>query len=243
MSKKINILFAFLAISLSTSAQNWWNGKTIKGNGNVITESRNTGDYDGISVGGSFDVILVKGTEGKITIEGEENLIPYIITEVEGNNLKIKYKKNNNIRTTKKLVITVPVKAIEQVSLGGSGTIKSEEAINADNFKINLGGSGRIHLQIDTNDVTASIGGSGDIVLSGTTKQLKCSIAGSGSIKAYDLKAEELNASIAGSGSIRTTVSNKINAKVVGSGSIYYKGKPKYIDTKSVGSGDVIDKN
>ena len=68
-------------------------------------------------------------------------------------------------------------------------------------------------------------------------------LAGSGSIKAYKLNTNTLNANIAGSGSIKITVTNKIKAKVVGSGSIYYRGNPKYTDIKSVGFGDIIDKN
>ena len=69
------------------------------------------------------------------------------------------------------------------------------------------------------------------------------SIAGSGSIKAYGVKASIANANIAGSGNVRITVTDKIKAKVVGSGNIYYKGDPAKIDIKSVGSGDVIDRN
>ncbi len=239
----IGIFLVAVLLSASTQAQSWWNNKKVKGNGNVVTETRSTSDYDGVSVGGSFDVILVNGTEGKLTLEGEENILPYIETEVDGGTLKIKYKKNTNVRTTRKLTITVPVKQIDQVSLGGSGKIVSQGNLKSDSFRVNLGGSGKIELNLDADKVSASIGGSGDIVLTGTTQNFKCSIAGSGSIKAYELKAQELNANIAGSGSIRTTVEERIKAKVVGSGSVYYKGKPKYIDSKSVGSGDVIERN
>lgn len=243
ITNKASILFVAFLLSMSVQGQSWWNSKKVKGNGNVTTETRSTEDYDGISVGGSFDVVLVDGKEGNITLNGEENILPYIITEVDGGTLKIRYKKNTNVRTTRKLTVTVTVKEIDQVSLGGSGNISSDTQLKTDAFKINLGGSGKIKLNLDASNVSASIGGSGDIILSGKTDTLKCSIAGSGSIKAYELKANELNASIAGSGSIRTTVEERIKAKVVGSGSIYYKGKPKYIDSKSVGSGDVIDKN
>ena len=52
-----------------------------------------------------------------------------------------------------------------------------------------------------------------------------------------------LKASIAGSGDVLATVSNKIKATVVGSGSVYYKGNPSQIDSNSLGSGDVIDRN
>jgi hypothetical protein len=244
MLKKITFILLALTVSLSTNAQDWWGkSKKIKGNGNVVTVKRTTSNYDGISVGGSFDVILVEGREGNITIEGEENIIPYIETEVSGNTLKVQFEKNINIRTTKRLTVTVNYEDIEKVSLGGSGNITCKGLIKSDDFSASLGGSGNITLEVDADEVAANIGGSGNIRLEGNSNEFTCSIAGSGSIKAYDLNTNELYATIAGSGSIRTTVKTKIKAKVVGSGSIYYKGNPTKIDTKSVGSGDVVDRN
>lgn len=242
--KKSIITTIILAITISANAQDWWgSGQRIKGNGNVITKTRTVSDYDGISVGGSFDVILIKGKEGEITIKGEENIIPYIVTEVKGGTLKVRYKKNTNIRTTKTLTVTVPFKAIEKVSLGGSGNIRSESVIKADELSVGLGGSGDIKLTIEANELSAKIGGSGNIKLEGNAKEFNASIAGSGSIKAYGVKASIANSNIAGSGNVRITVTDKIKAKVVGSGNIYYKGDPAKIDIKSVGSGDVIDRN
>ena len=208
-----------------------------------MTVNRTTSDYDGISVGGSFDVILIKGKEGNITIEGEENIIPFIETEIKGNTLKIQFEKNTNIRTTKRLTVTVTYNDIDKVSLGGSGNVTNEGTIKSNDFTVALGGSGNITLTIDADEISSKIGGSGNIKLTGKTNDLSCSIAGSGSIKAYELNTDTVHATIAGSGNVRTTVKTKIKAKVVGSGSVYYKGKPKYVDSKSVGSGDVIDRN
>ena len=243
MNKKVILTSLILTLTFAVNAQNWFGSKKIKGNGNVVTVTRTTSDYKGVSVGGSFDVILLKGKEGKITIEGEENIIPYIETEVSGNILKIKYKKNTNIRTTRRLTVTVPYQDIESVALGGSGKITSDSFIKADNFNVALGGSGDISVKVNADTVKANIGGSGNIKIEGKSNNLKCSIAGSGSIKAYGLETEELKANVAGSGSIKATVSSKISAKLVGSGSIYYKGNPKHIDSKSVGSGDIIERN
>ncbi len=240
--KKLIITSIFFILTISINAQNWF-GKRIRGNGHVVTKVRETSEYNAISIGGSFDVVLVKGKEGKITIKGEENIIDVIITEVKGGTLKVKFKNNVNIRITKRLTITIPFNEIEAISLGGSGNLKSEDVIKADNIKLSLGGSGNIYAIVNANNVKSSIGGSGNIKISGTTDKFTCSIAGSGSIKAYGLQANTINAKIAGSGSIKTTVKNKIKAKVVGSGNIYYKGNPKYINSKSIGSGDVIDRN
>ncbi|PQJ73191.1 head GIN domain-containing protein [Polaribacter butkevichii] len=244
MNKKTILTSLILTISFAVNAQNWFGNSTkIKGNGNVVTETRTTADYEGVSVGGSFDVILVKGKEGKITIKGEENIIPYLETEISKGVLKIQYKKNTNINSTKKVTITVPYQHIESVALGGSGNVSATSLIKADNFKVNLGGSGNIDLKVTADAIKASIGGSGNINLEGNANDLTCSIAGSGSVSAYGLETEEVYANVAGSGSIKVTVKSKIRAKLVGSGNVYYKGNPKHVDAKTVGSGDIVDKN
>jgi hypothetical protein len=244
MNKKTILTSLILTISFAVNAQNWFgNSKKIKGNGNVVTLTRTTSNYNAVSAGGSFDVVLIKGQEANITIEGEENIIPYIETEISGDILKIQYKKNTNISTTKRITVTVFYKHIESVALGGSGTILCESLIKADDFKVSLGGSGNIDLKVDAETIKASVGGSGDINLEGNTNELTCSIAGSGNITAYGLEADEVYANVAGSGSVKTTVKSKIKAKIVGSGNIYYKGNPKKVDAKTVGSGDIIDKN
>jgi hypothetical protein len=240
--KKVYITTMILLFTISLNAQSWGN-KRVKGNGNVTTETRNTGDYDGVSVGGFFDVVLVKGKEGKVTIEGEENLLEYIVTEVNRGVLKIKVEKGINMKTTRKLVVTVPVESIDRVSLGGSGNVKGETTIKTDDFDVSLGGSGNITLDVDATSIKSSIGGSGNIKLSGDADRMKSSIAGSGTIKAYELQVNYLKASIAGSGDIRVSVQDEIKATVAGSGSIYYKGNPPKIDTKSVGSGSVVKRN
>lgn len=244
MTKKILLTSFVLMLTFTLQSQNWFgSSKKIKGNGNITQITRTTNSYNAIAIGGSFDVILVKGDEGKITIEGEENILPYIETEVSRNTLKVKFKENTNISTTKKMTVTIPYKDIESLSLGGSGSISSTSLISATNFKVNIGGSGNIDINVDTNTIKASIGGSGSIYLKGDTNALSCSIAGSGNINAYELKADELDASVAGSGNIKTTVISTIDAKIVGSGNIYYKGNPGNVKRKSVGSGDVIEKN
>jgi len=66
--KKSILLIAMILLGTSVNAQ-WW--KRIKGNGNTITQTRQTADYDKVSVSGSFDVQLVQGKEGDIILKGE----------------------------------------------------------------------------------------------------------------------------------------------------------------------------
>ena len=243
MNKKILFTSLIFILTFNANSQDWFGRKKIKGNGNVVRVNRKVASFDAVSSSGSFDVVVVKGKEIKITIEGEKNIIPFIETEVLGNTLKINFQKNINIKTTKRLRVTVAYQSLKSVTLGGSGNILGKNLFKADNFNVSVAGSGNVNIKVDANSVHASIGGSGNIDLEGKSNEFTCSIAGSGSIRAYELKTDEVHANIAGSGSIKTTVKTKIKAKLVGSGSVYYKGNPKYINNKSVGSGSIIDRN
>ncbi len=235
-SKKLVAIALLLAFTLSTHAQS---KKRVKGNGDMVTKTRSVGNYDVVAVGGSFDVKLYAGKEGNLKITVDENLLAYLITEVDNGTLKIKWKKGTNISHHSQILVTVPFKEIEGASLAGSGDLYSEDVIKTNAFKAALAGSGDIRLKLSTTSVSASLAGSGDIELSGTTNDFKCALAGSGDIQAYDLASNNTDVRISGSGGIKVSAKDMLSARISGSGNIYYKGNPEKQDIKVSGSGTV----
>ncbi|MEM1339518.1 MAG: head GIN domain-containing protein [Bacteroidota bacterium] len=237
MKKTLTFVIAALLVTLSHAQ---W--KRVKGNGKIVTVERSVGAYDYVALAGWFDVELVDGEEGELTLQGEENLLEYIKTEVKDGKLTIKQKKGVNLRPSswnEGIIITVPVESVDGVSLSGSGDIVSKTTLTSDNFKTSISGSGDITLQVEAKSIDASMSGSGDINLSGKATDFEVSVSGSGDIKAYDLSAEFVDAQVSGSADIRVTANQMLKARVSGSGDIRYKGNPKKIDTKSSGSGDI----
>ena len=239
MRKLITLTLALVTVSCINGQ---W--KKVKGNGNVVTIDRSTADYDEIGVAGWFDVELVSGTEGNLTIRGEENLLEYIKTEVKDNKLVIKVKNGVNLRPSSwgnggGIKVTVPVEEVESVSLSGSGDIVGSTVLKADNFSTRVSGSGDVKLQVEAETVEASLSGSGDIQLSGSTGDFEVRVSGSGDVKAYDLSADNVEATISGSADIRVTANEMLRARVSGSGDIHYRGDPKKIDSKASGSGEI----
>lgn len=207
----------------------------------MTTTTRSTSDYDGIACAGQFDYILVAGTEGQITIEGEENLIDYVITEVKDNRLVIKTKKNINLKPSnnKTIKITIPFKDISSVSLSGSGDLWNEDVITANNLEVALAGSGDIVLKIEASSTEGKVAGSGDLTLKGNTNKLEAKVAGSGDFHGFELQANHTDVAVAGSGDAEVVCNESLKARVAGSGDIEYRGNPKTEDTKVAGSGSI----
>lgn len=238
--KNLIILVFALLLSTTTQAQ-WWGNEKVKGNGKMTTVKRSTADYDAIKCAGSMDYILVAGTEGTITLEGEENLLKHIITEVKGDKLVVKVEKGVNLSPSwnKTIKVTIPFENIDEVSLAGSGDLWNKDKIKADAFSVSLAGSGDVVINIDASSVDAGLAGSGDLTLKGNTNDLEASIAGSGDIHAFDLQANNTVVSIAGSGNAQVVSKESLKARVSGSGDIEYRGNPTKEDTKVSGSGSI----
>ena len=236
--KKSILLIAMILIGTSAHAQ-WW--KRIKGNGNTITQTRQTANYDKVSVSGSFDVQLVRGEEGEITLKGEENLLEHIEVYVKNNVLILKVKDNINLSSSwnKTITIEVPVIEITGVKLSGSGDISTQTTLKATDFNAAVSGSGDISLAIEATNLHVQISGSGDINLSGSADDLTVKVSGSGDVNAYDVAAQDATVTVSGSADVTLTVKGTLNAKVSGSGDIQYKGNPKKVVSKVSGSGDV----
>jgi len=234
-----NLITLILTIACLTTV-NAQRNKKVKGNGNVVTIERNTGDYDGIRIGGFYEVELIEGSEGKITLEGEDNILEYVETEVRGGTLTIKSVDNMNLRTTKKVFIIVPVEHIDHIRLSGSGTVVSKKTLDADRFKVHTSGSRHADLKIKAKSITTVSSGSSHILLSGSADKIDVTSSGSSHLKAFELSSDQVDIKSSGSSNLRITVNESINTKSSGSSRVSYRGNPEKVNIKSSGSSKVI---
>lgn len=234
--KKTIILIGLFIVATTAQAQ-----EKIKGNGNMTTKKITTPNYDTVSIAGFYDVDLVAGKEGDITIEGEENLLQYVSIEVENGTLKIATEKGKRLSPSinKGILVKVPFESLEGVSIAGSGDVNSKSTIKANSFEARVTGSGDMKLDLDATSVDATVTGSGDMKLKGTAANFTCKVTGSGDIDAFSLESKKVDTSVSGSGNCKVFCSESLEARVTGSGDIDYKGDPKKKETKVSGSGTI----
>jgi hypothetical protein len=206
------------------------------------TEKRSVSPFDGIHVAGHYDVTLTQGSEGTITLTGNQDDLDKIETYIKKGELIIKQKKTSWFENwnSGKVSINIPVEDINKVILSGSGSIRNQHKLRSEDFKVVLSGSGEIELFLDTDELASVLTGSGDIELRGKATEASYQLTGSGDIKADEMESNLGSAKVTGSGDIELHASSDLTANVTGSGDIICYGNPKKQQIKTTGSGDVI---
>jgi Putative auto-transporter adhesin, head GIN domain len=210
----------------------------ISGNGNVRTEKRNTGGFTSVKTSGSIDVEINSGDTYEVSAEDDDNLLPYLVTEVNNGILDIHYKNNTSINNDHaKVYVTAP--SLDKIGVSGSADITIHDILkNAQEIEINVSGSGNIRGAVDAPIVSMRVSGSGNIDLKGRTKDLDCSVNGSGDINCAALRSENATVKVSGSGNAYIFASVHLSASSFGSGDIYYGGNPT-TEIHTAGSGSV----
>ncbi len=225
------LLFAACNISL--------NGDSLSGNGNVKTETRKVGSFNAVKTSGSIDIEISEGEAYSVSVEDDENILPVIVTEVEGGVLNVHYKNNTSINHDHaKVYIKAP--SLDKIMSSGSADIAITDVVkNNRRIEISVSGSGNIKGGVDAPEINATIGGSGNVSLTGRTKDFEGKVSGSGDLDCGDLQSENTTVSVSGSGNAHVFASVSLHARASGSGDVYYRGKPGSPEIHTSGSGSV----
>ena len=205
---------------------------------------RHLSGYNAVELGGSFDVYITQGSTESVKVEAPSDVINHIITEVSGGVLKI-YNKYDSWNWGswwghhKKIVVYVSAKALNAVSISGSGDIFFKDGLSGNSLRLKISGSGDMLGKVNVKTLESSISGSGDMKLSGNSESSTVSVVGSGDFTARNLVTVKSAVRISGSGDAEINASDRIDAAVVGSGDVRYTGSAKNVSKSKSGSGDI----
>lgn len=210
------------------------------GSGNVITETRNVGEFTAIEVDYPAQVIITQGDQASVKIEAEDNVLPGLKTQIRSNTLEIFYKVEGGKRVNprKMVKITIVVKDLKDVEFNSAGEL-SLEGITANDLDVSISGAGNVRLnEIDVKNLAVGLSGAGNATASGAAENLRLIISGFGSFNGGDLHSKTAAVTLSGAGSVTTWVDEKLDALISGAGSVNYYGAADV--TKNIsGAGNV----
>ncbi len=233
--KTLLLVPALLAAAMLLGACNL---RTIRGSGDVISETRPVSNFDQVALSGSGQLIITQGSGEFLTIETDDNVMEHIEAEVVGGTLRLGFVNGINIISTTRLVFYVGLDEINGLSVSGSGDVEADR-IESDRLEIEVSGSGEVRIaDLAAGDVNADISGSGEISLDGQADSQSIQISGSGKYLAGNVCSNRVEVGVSGSGDTTVCALETLIADVSGSGSISYYGQPA-VDFSGSGSGNI----
>ena len=231
-----------LTLALAVSGWVCASDARVVGSGHLATETRNVSGFHAVNLESSGDVVITQGDTEGLTVEAEDNLLPLIVTEVDGKGvLRLGFKPHESIQITRKITFKLSAKLINSLTIEGSGDVHADSLSVQDNgkFAASVPGSGNISVgKLTAGSVQASLEGSGDIKLAGVADSQTVSIDGSGKYETADLHTRTAQVSINGSGDAKLSASAELKVEINGSGDGGYYGKPG-VKQSINGSGEV----
>ena len=252
-------IFAVLALTACRYAAFHGDGRTIRGSGSVIEETRDVSGFSGVGLATTGLLSIEVGNTESLRIIADDNLVDFIETEVRGRELTIRSEGSVNLRPTGSIRYFLTVKELNEISIYSSGDIQAPDLktgdfsinvsssgnldigdLEANTFHVNISSSGDVRIGIlkaDTLDV--DINSSGDLdIAGGAVRYQSIKINSSGDYRAPDLASDEAEAHINSSGSATIRVRNHLKARLNSGGDLRYHGNPA-VDVNKNSSGDI----
>jgi len=176
----------------------------VSGSGNRERQKRNVASFNSISYNGAFDVDIACQQPASLEIEGDDNILPMVSTEVSNNVLHIKNLRNYSASEPIKLKISVP--NLEGIAVNGAG-------------KIEVFGMKNEKFEIDAN-------GAPTIRVSGETKLVEIDANGAGKIDTHKLRASKAIVDTKGVSKVEVYAADQLDVTVSGPSHVTYQGDP-----------------
>lgn len=229
MRKSFITLSLLVAVTLVLSACSFngvsinVNTSTIQGSGKINSEERTVQDFTRVELKSIGNLTISQGDVESLTVKADDNLLPYITTDVVAGTLEIGTKQNTNINPTQAIEYHLTVKSLSSVTLAGFGNIDADK-LSSDTLQVKLTGSGDIHIgELTGENLNMNLTGFGNVSIdSAEVAKPTIDLSGSGDIKIGSLKATALALTISGFGnaSVSGTTSSE-TIKLTGSGNYH----------------------
>lgn len=215
------ILLVLLLVGCELAPEN----EFIRGSGVMASEAREVQDVRGVVLATLGKLVIDVGSEEALTIEAEENLLPYLETTMRGDVLTIGTKPGANLQPRDDVIYHLTVTSLASLEVASSGDIEAP-SLQAERFTITSNSSGDIHVQqLDATRLDVTINSSGDIRIDdGAVAREEVEIHSSGLFIAEDVQCEDATVEISSSGEATLWVDGDLQVQLSSSGDLKYYG-------------------
>ena len=214
--KKITIVFLAACMVLVAGCR--WVG--IRGNGNIKTDQRTISAFATVDASGVFTIEWRNGAP-TLSITTDENLLPYIDSQVSGDTLRLHTRENIWPTHEIKVVISTPTRTGAKIS----GAVRlTANQLSGPRFAFESTGASRV-------------------TLDGNIDELLADMTGASELNASALQTKTTEISTTGAADAEVAVTETLKVAITGAGKVTYTGNPTTIEKHISGAGSIRHKD
>ena len=225
---------------------------SIQGSGRIIQDERAiTADFNGVRVSNHGDLAVSLGDRVKLVVEGDDNIVPRIVTRVSGDTLVIEndrdFRYGWSSRKGIRYHLTVRKGQLNRLELTSHGDAEVPE-ITGPGAEVRLTSHGDIRIgRIETDDFSLEVTSHGDVkierikadslkvrmtshgdirLVSGEVGEQDISLTSHGDYLAAGVRSLDCRVRNSSHGTIRVWAEKSLSARLSSHGRLYYKGDP-----------------
>ncbi len=211
---------------------------SVEGNGKVVDEARDLGDFDKISVTRGMNVYIIQGTNQKIVVSADENLLDVIETKVSDGTLKVSCNRGIRKAAANKVLVTIP--DIDLIKATAGSNIFAEDTLNLKKLEIKSTAGSNVKLLLNTEELTVSAVAGSNIFLNGTSESFNAKANSGSNLKAGDLRTSNCDLKASSGANIWINVQKELSAKVSSGANVFYSGNPETTNIEKSSGGNLI---
>jgi hypothetical protein len=238
---KLNVCIQLFLLSMLAGLSSCiFMGPSVKGNGNVVEESRETPPFEKVIVTRGMNVYLSMGQKTGVVVKADENLLDAIETKVEDNTLKVTANKNIRNATSNKVYVTV--ERITGIKSTAGSNIFTETVIETGDLEISSSAGSNIKAELKSGIIEVNASSGSNIMLEGEAERVNGKASSGANIKAEELTVENCFVHVSSGANIWIKATAVFDGSASSGGNIFYYGNPPTINTETSSGGNVIKK-
>jgi hypothetical protein len=238
--KTLKVLIAFVMATTLVSCHFDINLGQEDGNGNVVTENRPvTENFDHVKGSAGIDVFLTEGSENKVVVEADENLMDIIETEIHNGKLTIRTSNNKSIGRSKAKKVHVTYVVLKSISASSGADVIANSIVKNETITLDASSGADLEVEVFAKEVYAETSSGADMKVSGKASKLVADASSGSDLNAKNLLVLTCNADASSGADITVNVKDSLKAEASSGGDVNYYGDPAAVTNNGSRSGSV----
>jgi hypothetical protein len=196
-------------------------GPRVVGNGVVTTEERDVSDFDALAGSGVGTFRVTRSAKPTLKVTAEENLLPYVLSEVKDNTLRIR-EASGSYDWHGYPEFDITVDELRSVELSGQTSLTADE--------------------VEGEEFEAKASGQCSLTVGGEVESQAVELSGQCTYDAENLKSRKTTVHCSGQCSVVVAAGEELEVEASGMCTVEYVGKPGKLTYKTSGMSKVIQR-